>query len=104
MLLMPTHIHTQAHPQVKGNSNAYIHGCKIHASTLVNTNTHKKMPKNMPLSVFTVERSVPLSLIELTRHGQGLPLIAPVRKKTIKLLEDGLIALITFLLTLEQYK
>jgi len=37
----------------------------------------------------------------LKRQGEGLPLIAPVRKKTIKLLKNGLVALITFLLTLE---
>jgi len=37
----------------------------------------------------------------LKQQGEGLPLIATVRKKTIKLLENGLVALITFLLTLE---
>jgi len=37
----------------------------------------------------------------LKQQGEGLPLIAPVRKKMIKLLKNGLVALITFLLTLE---
>ena len=55
----------------------------------------------MSLLVSTAERS---GNQLLKQQGEGLPLIAPVRKKMIKLLKNGLVALITFLLTLEQYK
>ena len=52
----------------------------------------------MSLLVSTAERS---GNQLLKQQGEGLPLIAPVRKKMIKLLKNGLVALITFLLTLE---
>ena len=55
----------------------------------------------MSLLVSTAERS---GNQLLKQQGEGLPLIAPVRKKMIKLLKNGLVALITFLLTLEQHK
>jgi hypothetical protein len=41
--------------------------------------------------------------IEVTQ-AMDLPLLVPVREKTIKLLKNGLIALIAFLLTLKQHK